>query len=103
MLELSVIRDDLKEIKYYYAHKEIFEKASKHIGEHACIEKINKYNDAIRFAPARLYELYVSLYLENHTLESLADKEGYSYVHIQRTHGKLIKFFQEKLVVEGES
>ena len=48
-------------------------------------------------------QLYVSLYLENHTLESLADKEGYSYVHIQRTHGKLIKFFQEKLVVEGES
>ena len=98
MLELSVIREDLKEIRYYYSHRDIFEKASRHIGEHACIEKINKYNNVVRFAPARLYELYVSMYLENNTLESLADKEGYSYVHIQRIHGQLVKFFQEKLV-----
>jgi hypothetical protein len=97
MLELSVIRDDLKEIRYYYSHKDIFEKASKSIGAHSCIKKINKYNDAIRFAPARLYELYVSLYLDNNTLESLADKEGYSYVHIQRIHGQLVKFFQDNL------
>ena len=68
MLELSEIREDLKEIRYYYAHKDIFEKASKQIGEHSCIAKIVKYNDVIRFAPARLYELYVSLYLENNTL-----------------------------------
>ena len=97
MLELSEIREDLKEIRYYYSHKDIFEKASKEIGEHSCIAKIIKYNDVIRFAPARLYELYVSLYLENNTLESLADKEGYSYVHIQRVHGQLVRFFQEKL------
>ena len=98
MLNLSTIRDDLKEIRYYYSHRDIFEKASKQIGEHSCIEKISKYNNAIRYAPARLYELYVSLYLDNNTLESLADKEGYSYVHIQRIHGQLVKFFQEKLV-----
>ena len=97
MLDLSEIREDLKEIKYYYSHKDIFEKASKHIGEHSCVAKVNKYNDVIRFAPARLYELYVSLYIENNTLESFADKEGYSYVHIQRFHSQLVKFFQEKL------
>lgn len=51
----------------------------------------------IRFALARLYELYVLLYLEINTLESLADKEGYSYVHIQRINGQLVQFFKEKL------
>ena len=96
MLDLSVIRDDLKEIRYYYAHKEIFEKASRDIGQHSCVEKINKYNDAIKSASARLFELYVSLYMENNTLESLAAKENYSYVHIQRIHGQLVKFFQDK-------
>lgn len=96
-MTLNEVREDLKEIRFYYSHKDIFEKASKHIGVHSCIEKINKYNDVIRFAPARLYELYVSLYLENNTLESLADKEGYSYVHIQRINGQLVQFFKEKL------
>ena len=96
------IRDDLKEIKYYYSHKDIFEKASKYIGAHSCIEKIHKYNDIIRNAPVRLYEIYVSLYLENFTLESLADKEGYSYVHIQRIHGQLVKFLEEKLNEKGD-
>ena len=45
MLDLSEIREDLKEIKYYYSHKDIFEKASKEIGEHSCIAKIGKYNE----------------------------------------------------------
>jgi len=101
MLELSVIREDLKEIKFYYSHKEIFDKASKEIGEHTCLKKIEKYNDVIKFAPARLFELYVSLYIENNTLESLADKEKYSYVHVQRLHSQLVKFFQDYL--KGEN
>ena len=46
----------------------------------------------------RLYEMYVSLYIENYTLESLAYKEGYSYVHLQRQHSQLIKFFYNNLV-----
>ena len=96
MLELSVIRDDLKEIKYYYAHKEIFEKASKHIGEHACIEKINKYNDAIRFAPARLYELYVSLYDLSFALSTLLLSHQV-FSHIDCTCNKNNKTFNNIL------
>jgi hypothetical protein len=32
MLTLTKIREDLKEIRYYYARKEIFDKAFKDIG-----------------------------------------------------------------------
>lgn len=96
-MTLADIRGDLKDIRFYYSHKDKFEKASTYVGAHSCLEKVNKYNSVIKFATPRLYELYVSLYIENNTLESWANKEGYSYVHIQRIHGQLVKFFQEKL------
>ena len=40
------------------------------------LQKIDTYNKAIRTAPPRLYDLYVSLYLENNTQESLSETLG---------------------------
>lgn len=97
------IREDLREIRFYYAHKDTFEKASQYVGEHSCLEKVNKYNSIIKFATPKLYELYVSLYIENNTIESFANKEGYSYTHIQRINALLVKFFQEKLSKKEEA
>ena len=53
----ELIREELKEIRYYFSHKEMFEKASSVIGANIVSTKIKKYNDAIRFAPPRLYEI----------------------------------------------
>lgn len=96
----ELIREELKEIRYYFSHKEMFEKASSVIGANIVSTKIKKYNDAIRFAPPRLYEIYVSLYINNNTFESLADKSGFSYDYIQKLNRKLVKFFQENIKIE---
>ncbi len=96
-MTLELIREELKEIRYYYSRKNLFEQASRELGSSIVADKIKKYNDAIRFAPPRLYEIYYSLYLDNNTFESLADKLGFSYDYIQKLNRRLVKFFQENI------
>lgn len=49
-----------------------------------------------KLAPPRLYDLYVSLYLQNNTQESLSDKLGYTFETISRLHSKLLRFLKEQ-------
>ena len=99
-METAKIREDLKDIRYYYSRKAMFEKASASVGENSILKKINDYNALIRLAPPRLYDLYVSLYLENNTQESLSDKLGYSVEYISKLNGQLIRFFQKNIKEE---
>lgn len=96
-METAKIREDLKDIRYYYSRKAMFEKASASVGENSILKKINNYNALIRLASPRLYDLYVSLYLENNTQESLSDKLGYSVEYISKLNSQLIKFFKTNI------
>ncbi len=90
------IREDLKNIRYYYSRKEVFDKASISVGQNSTLETIQLYNDVICSAPPRLYDLYVSLYLQNNTQDSLSMKLGYTVEHISRLNGQLVKFLQKE-------
>ena len=89
------IREDLRNIRYYYSRKDIFDKATSAVGENLILEKTSLYHEAVCFASPRLYDLYVSLYLQNNTQESLSDKLGYSIEHVSRLNSQLIRFFQK--------
>lgn len=102
MVTVSTIRNDLKDIRYYFSRKEVFDKALDSVGKSSFTEKIDKYNEVIKNAPPRLYDLYVSLYLNNNTQESLADKLGYTLEHISRLNSGLIKFIQKELKSKEE-
>lgn len=95
-MTVKEIRQDLIDVRYYYANKALLEKCMKDTGSPMFMEKVNKYNQAITFADPKTYCLYVSLYLENNTQESLATKWVYSTDNIQHMHEKLLKFFQAK-------
>ena len=95
-MTIQEIRQDLMDVRYYYANKALMEKYVQDTGCPMFMEKVNKYNQAITFAEPKLYCLYVSLYFENNTQESLAAKWGYSTDNIQYMHDKLLKFFQRK-------
>lgn len=95
-MELAKIREDLKNIRYYFARKDMFDRVSISVGENSILEKINTYNRIVRNAPPRLYDIYVSLYLENNTQESLSDKLGYTIEYISKLNSQLVKFFQKK-------
>lgn len=101
MITAKEIRDDLKEIKYYYARKDQIDKASANMGRNSIYDKVEKYNKAICKAPLRMFDLYVGLYQENNTLESLADSICYSFEYVAKLNQKLVKFF-EKILNEEE-
>lgn len=96
------IREDLKNIRYFYIRKDMFEKTNFSVGKNKIADTVERYNNAICFASPRLYDVYVSLYIENNTQESLSDKLGYSLVYISKLNSQLIKFFQKQLEIKEE-
>lgn len=94
MLSVSEIREDLKDIKYYYSRKDLFDKAFQTTGGNVIVDKALNYNNVVKLAPPKLYEVYVALYVQNHTQESFADKLCYSTQYVQVLNRKLLKFIQ---------
>lgn len=103
MVTLAKVRADLRDIKYYCARKKMFEEASVRVGKSAIFDKIDLYNTCVCNAPPRLYDIYVSLYLENNTQESLSEHIGYSVEYISKLNGQLIRFLQKTLQERGEN
>ena len=97
MKSVKEIRDDLKNIRYFYSRKKIFEEVSISVGENSIKDLIQTYQNAVCYAPPRLYDLYVSLYMQNITQEELSYQLGYSTEHISRLNGQLVKFLHFKL------
>ena len=97
MLSLATIRNDLKDIRYYYARKKMFDEAFEKTGKNEIVEKARLYNDVVKKAPPRLYDMYVSLYINNHTQESLSNELCYTAEYIQMLNKQLLIFFQTTL------
>jgi len=107
MLNIAEIRDELKQIKYYYSKKELFDKSFQVTGGNIIIDKANHYNQILTLAPPQLYEVYVALYVQNHTQESFADTLCYSPQYVQILNKKLLKFIQlnynKSILEKGEN
>lgn len=94
MKSVKDIRDDLKNIRYFYSRKDFFNEASASIGQIQITDLIKTYQNAICYAPPRLYDLFVSLYMKDITQEELSCELGYSPEHISRLNGQLVRFLQ---------
>lgn len=100
MPTLKEIRDDLKDVRYYYSKKDDFDKAFLSVTVNDIFDKVNKYNDAVKSAPVRLYDLYLGLYVNNNTQFALSDKLGYTPDYIRQLNRKLCEFFQRAFAKE---
>ena len=96
-MKMEQIRDDLKEIRYYYSMKDLFNKGESKVKPTAVLEKVEKYNKLMETAPAKMYILYVALYLENNTQASLAEEWNYTPDYIKELNLKLCEFILKKL------
>jgi len=96
-MTIQQIKKDLKDIQYYYVRKNVFDKASTEVGNPAILELINKYNSAVCSAPPKLYDVYVSLYVNNSTQENLSIALDYSPDYIHKLNDKLCRFFMQHL------
>ena len=101
-MTLTQIREDLKDIRYYYSRKDIFEEGFKCTGTNSIVDKAKIYNEAIQTASPKLYELYVSLYIKNNTQESLSEELCYTPEYVQMLNKQLLKFLQTKLIKKEE-
>lgn len=97
MLTLQEIRNDLKDIRYYYGMKEMFDKSADTIKPLAIIEKVNRYNRAMENAPARMLALYLALYVYNNSQVVVADDWQLTKEHIRNQNRKLLEFLQKSL------
>lgn len=77
-MTIQEIRQDLRDIRYYYSKKEQFDRASNIILPKALLEKIERYQKAMQNAPARLLDLYISLYVQNRSQAALAYEWNYT-------------------------
>lgn len=49
MLTTVQVRNDLKEIRYYYSMKELFDRSSKTVKPLAIVQKVERYNKVCLF------------------------------------------------------
>ena len=97
MLSLKIIRDDLKEIRYYYSRKSLFDEALRSVSSNSILDKARKYNEAVATATPKLYDLYVCLYIKNFTQEGLSIELNYTPEYIQMLNKQLLLFLQNNL------
>jgi len=96
MISLEKIREDLKDIRYYYARTHIFDTAKSNVGLNKILDKVEIYNQAILSAPPRLFDLYVCLYTMGYTQEALSAELGFTPEYVQMQHKKMLLFLQAK-------
>lgn len=91
------IREDLKQIKFYYSRKKLFVKGVAKIGQIGIQSKLDKYNSVICLATPQMYELYYEIDVTNKTHEEYADEYGYSVNYVYKLNHKLMQYFEKEL------
>ena len=91
------IREDLKDIRYYYSLQKVFEQGAKYVRPVAVLQMVDRYNNSMQNAPAQLYALYVSLYIQNNSQTALAEEWGYARPYIRDLNDKLVSYLQNNL------
>lgn len=102
MVPLDKIRSDLKEIRYYYSRKAMFDECKNIVIDSSVTEKVRRYNEAVKTAPPRLYDMYMMLYVKGYTQEGTSVELNYTPAYIQMLNKKLLLFFQKQFTGKGE-
>lgn len=97
MITANQIRADLKEIRYYYSMRDLIDKSAREVKPIVLLNKVARYSKAMENAPARLYVVYVSLYMNNKSQPALALSWGFSEEYIRELNVKLIDYLKTVL------
>ena len=97
MMTRQEIQADLREIRYYYSMKEMFDKSADTVKPLAIIEKVNRYNKAMDNAPAKMLALYLSLYVYNNSQAVIAEDWHLTRESIKNQNRLLQEYLQSSL------
>lgn len=92
------VKNELREVMYYFSRKANMDALSINAGVSRAKALAEKYVNAIRQAPAKLYDLFGCLYIQNKTQETVAAEMCYSEEHIRRLIRELITYFAKKII-----
>ena len=96
-MTITELKEELQEVKYYYGHKAMFDRALSTVSKNKVLEKVSRYNNLVQDAPAQLFGLYVAIYTENNTQLAVALDWGLSEGYIKNLNRKLCGYFFEKI------
>lgn len=96
-MTIQDIKDELQEVKYYYRHKAMFDRALSTVSKNKVLEKVTRYNDLVQDAPAQLFGLHVAIYTENNTQLDVALDWGLSEGYVKNLNRKLCEYLLEKI------
>ena len=72
--------------------QDLFDRSAKTVKPLAILQKVERYNTAMQNAPAKLYVLYVSLYVENNSQSALAYEWQLTPEYVKELNNKLISY-----------
>ena len=102
MKTFEEIREDLREIRYYYSMQKIFDSAENTLKPALLLLKVRKYHEIMKNAPAKLFIVFVSLYVNNNSQAALADDWGYSREYIKELNQQLCEYLYQAFQKEGQ-
>ncbi len=102
MKTIDKVREELGDIRHYYANIKDFERASSVLGKPFALKMVEQYNRQIKNAPIKLFNLYVCLYMDNNSQETVSIDWNCSVGYIKVLNRKLYEFFIEEFNKEEE-
>lgn len=97
MITREQIRTNLKDIRYYYSHREFFDMAKAEIGRHCIVDMAEEYNRTMCMGDPKLYELYYYLYVKCNTQETTAMEMNCCFDYINKNTTKIIDYLFSEL------
>ncbi len=94
-MTIEKIRKDLKNIRTYYADREVLDAAFR-ILPHRVKGLVDFYAKMISEVPLELYKVYYELYVRGLTQEAAAEELNYCTEYIRMKNKELLMYFQSK-------
>lgn len=91
-MDKEEVKNDLKEIQFYYANQRDVQSNLRGNNYSETLDKIYKYNEAMKNAPLQLYDFYVFIYINNNSQVTYGVDRNISNKTAYRLNCNLIKF-----------
>mgnify|MGYP005771319671 CR=1 FL=1 len=93
-MTIEAVKSDLKEVKFYYAHREIYARALAE-SKNQIVKLVGVYEDYMEKAPAELFALYHCLIIEGKSRNQVIDEWHISLTHLKMLYSRLCLYLAD--------
>lgn len=94
-MTVEAVKSDLKEVKFYYAHKEIYARALAE-SKNQILWLVQAYDGWMEKAPAELYALYYSLIVEGKSRDVVTQEWQVSLSYVKSLYNRLCQYLADR-------